>query len=207
MKKQKEIVYSSVYFGSANSNTNFTISNPMLNYTEKPNNSKVDICINIGFEFTSQNSIENIAEKLIESYEFEYGYITKLPEDYDSITERKIQRGLFSTSVRSHEHDGVWTFHSVAILDGFIKHLYPINYLNKSHFNNPSVKEIIFKNGHTKKITENITKWTLNLEEIEKLKTYERIKNISIVTAELEFLNNEKAKGFKDKMELKKGSC
>ena len=207
LQKQKEIVYSFVGFDSDKSNTYFTISNPMLNYTEQPNNSKVDICIQVSSEFIEKKNIEWLTEKLIESFDFEYGFITKLPENYDSSTERKVKKGLFSTSVRSHENDGVWTFHSVAILDGFIKRLYPINYLNKSHFNDSSIKEIISKNGHTKKISENITKWTLNLEEIEKLKTYQQIKEISILTPELEFLKTEKAKAFKDKMELKKASC
>lgn len=207
LKKQKEIVYSFVGFNSNETSTYFTISNPMLNWTEKPENSFIRISVQIPSEYIEQEFIEDIAERLFKNYDFEYGYITTLPVNYDSSTERKMKRGLFSTSVKSDKSDAVWTFHSVAIRDGFIKRLYFTNYLNKSHFNDSSLKEVISNNGITKNVGKSIRKWSLNSEELEKLQTHEKIKNISIITPELEFLKTEKAKGFNDKMKLKKASC
>jgi hypothetical protein len=204
LKNQKEIVYSFVGFDSDKTNTYFTVNNPMLNWTEKPKNSSIDISIQIANEFTQLNSIELIAKKLITSFDFEYGYITKLPSNYDSGTERKVKKGLLSTGVEINEIDHVWTFHSVGILDGFIKRLYSTNYLNKSHFVDLATKEMILEYGITEKITEKIYKWTLSLEELESLKNNNQIKNISIITSDLRFLKTEKAKVFKDKMELKK---
>ncbi|WP_298549265.1 hypothetical protein [uncultured Aquimarina sp.] len=204
LKKQKEVVYSFVGFNSDKTNTYFTIDNPMLNWTEKPENSSIEISIQIASEFADLNTIELTIKNLITSFDFEYGYITKLPSNYDSGTERKIKKGLFSTSIEVNETDHVWTFHSVGILDGFIKRLYPVNYLNKSHLSDLTTKELILKYGIIENISDNICKWTLNSEEIESLKNNEQIQKISIITNELGFLKTDKAKLFKDKMELKK---
>ncbi|MCK8520412.1 hypothetical protein M0D21_02470 [Aquimarina sp. D1M17] len=203
LKKQKEIVYSSVGFEPNNTNTYFSISNPMLNYTEPPQNSILQICIQISSELIDQKSVENIAETLINAFNFEYGYITKLPENYDSETERKIKRGLFSTSVEVNETDHVWTFHSIGILEGYIKSLYQLNYLNKSHFEDSNFKERSMKYGTLQSVSNKISKWTLNLKEIRDLKKDRHIKNKSIITEDLEFLKTDEAKVFKDKMEPK----
>jgi len=207
LKKHKEIVYSIVGFDSNKTNTYFTIDNPMLNWTEQPENSSIYISIQIAREFADLNTIELISKNLIISFDFEYGYITKLSSNYDSETERKIKKGLFSTSIEVNEKDHVWTFHSVGILDGFIKQLYPVNYLNKSHFADLGTKELVSKYGIIENISESISKWTLSLEEIDNLKNNEQIRKISIITDDLGFLKTEKAKVFKGKMKLKKASC
>ncbi len=207
LKNQKEIVYSFVGFDSNNSNTYFTISNPMLNYTEKPKNSKIDICIQISSEYVESENIEEIAGKLIKTYDFEYGYITQLPSNFDSNSERKIKKGLFSTKTEVNKTDLTWTFHSVGILEGFIKSLYPVNYLNKSHFADLITKEMILENGITENISENIIKWALSSEEIDRLKNIDQIRKISIITDDLGFLKTEKANVLHKKMELKKASC
>jgi hypothetical protein len=204
LKKHNEIVYSFVGFGSNKTNTYFTLNNPMLNWNEKPEKSSIDISIQIASEFVELNSIEQIAEKLIKSFDFEYGYITKLPSNYDSGTEGKIRKSLFTTRVESNQFENIWTFHLVGILEGFIKRIYQINYLNKSHFSELETKQLILKYGNKEKISEKISKWTLSLDEIKSLENNEQIRKISIITTKLEFLKNEKAKNFKRKMELKK---
>ncbi len=200
LKSQKEVVYSFVGFDSEKTNTYFTIKNSMLNRTECPENSSIDIQIQISCELAEQNAIELITENLIESFDFEYGYITKLPSNYDSGTERKIKKSLFSSSIDVNETDQVWTFHSVGILDGFIKRLYPVNYLNKSHFADLKTKELTLKYGITENISNSISKWTLSLEELDILKNNEQIQKLSIITDDLRFLKTEKAKVFKEKM-------
>lgn len=207
LAKQNEIVYSFVGFNTDKTNTYFTVDNPMLNLTEKPGNSSINISIQIASEFAQLNTIELITKNLITNFDFEYGYITKLPSNYDSVTERKIKKGLFSTSAEINEIDYAWTFHSVGILYGFIKRLYPINYLNKSHFSDLITKDLILKYGTTENISDSITKWTLSTVEIDSLKNNEQIQKISIITDNLDFLKTEKAKVFKEKMELKKVNC
>lgn len=204
LKTEKEIVYAFVGFDSDKNRTYFTIDNPMLNWNEQPENSTINVCIQVSTEFSEQISIEKIAENLIENYDFEYGYITKLPSNFDSGTERKIEKGLFSITVKSDKSESVWNFHSVGILDGYLKCIYPINYLNKSHLDNENTKDLTLKYGTTSKITDDIYKWTLNTKELDILKNNEQIKKISIITPELEFLKTDKAKLFNDKMKLKK---
>lgn len=204
LKKQKEIVYSSVDFDSNKTNTFFTIENPMLNWTEQPENSSINISIQIATDFADLNMIELTTKNLITFFDFEYGYITKVPSNYDSLTERKIKKGLFSTSIDVNKTDYAWTFHSIGILDGFIKRLYPVNYLNKSHLLDLTTKELTLKYGIIENISDNICKWTLNSEEIENLKNNEQIQKISIITNDLGFLKTDKAKLFRDKMELRK---
>lgn len=202
LKNQKEIVYNFVGFDSDKTNTYFTISNPMLNYTEKPKTSKIDICIQISSDFLNQKSIEQIAEQLIDGYEFEYGFITKLPANYDSFTERKMKKGPFSTGVEVNEIHHAWTFHSVGIREGFIKRLYSFNYLNSSHFANADFEYLVLNHGIVEKLTSDITKWTLNTEQLDRLKNNKIINEISIITPRLEFLKTDKAKAFNDKMKI-----
>jgi hypothetical protein len=207
LREEKEVVYSFVGFNSDKTNTYFTVENPMLNRTEHPENSTIAVTIQIASEFAELDTIELITKELIISFDFEYGYITKLPSNYDSGTERKIKKGLFSTSVEVNEIDHAWTFHSVGILDGFIKRIYPVNYLNKSHFSDLRTKEVILEYGIAENISDCICKWSLSKEEIESLKTNDQIRKISIITENLDFLKTEKAKLFKEKMEVKKASC
>lgn len=207
LSKQKVIVDSFVGFDSDKTNTYFSISNPMLNWSEQPKNSTIDLCIRVTPEFMEKSSLDKIAEKLIEKYQFEYGYRTTLPSNYSSVTERKIKKGLFFSSSKITKIDHIWTFHLVGILDGYIKKIYPVNYLNKSHINDLATNKLITNYGVTQSITENILKWTLHREEFDKLKDNEQIKKISIITSDLAFLKTEKAKIFNDKMELKKASC
>ena len=204
LKKQKEIVYSFVSFDSNNTNTYFAISNPMLNWTEKPENSAIDICFQISSEYLEKKLIEEITDNLIKENDFEYGYITKLPSNYDAFTENKTKKGLFSKSTEINVINHTWTFHTVGILDGYIKSIYPINYLNNSHLSDLETAKLISLYGVSKNISDSITKWTLSSEEVNRLKNNEQILNISIITTDLEFLKTEKAKLFNSKMELKK---
>ena len=82
----------------------------MLNYTEQPQNSALEISIQVSSEFADQKSIEKIVEELTNTFDFEYGYVTKLPANYDSGTERKIKKGLFSTSVEVNNTDNYESF-------------------------------------------------------------------------------------------------
>ena len=207
LKNQNEIVYSFVGFESDKTNTYFSINNPMLNSIEKPTNSALKTCIQVSSEFADQKSIENIAEELIKTFEFEYGYVTKLPANYDSETERKIKKSLFSTGVEVNNTDQAWTFHLVGILDGYIKSLYPLNYLNKSHFNDSHFKERVLKYGTLENITDMVSKWSLNSDELDDLQKDKQIKSKSIITDDLEFFKTDEAKSFNDKMKIKKASC
>jgi len=180
LQNQEEIVHCLIGFDSNKTKTYFSVSNPMLNWTIRPDKSTIDICIQIALDRIEQKNENQIAEELIPMFQFDYGYKTKIPSNYIAVTERKIKKGLFSTKVEINHIDKAWTSHSTGILEGHIREIYPTNFLNKSHFENSAIKHLIYSNGSTKEITEHILKWTLTSEEIKTLKTKKSIQEISI---------------------------
>ena len=174
---------------------------------KKPENSFVDICIQIASNLIDSEKVDKIANGLIGHFDFDYGYITRLPWNFSSLSERKIKRGLFSHSSDVNETDHAWTFHKLGVLDGFIKRIYPINYLNDSHSNSIPLKKMISDFGTIENVTADIFKWTLNSKELDHLKTNAEINEISIITPGLEFLKTDKAKVINKKMKLRNASC
>ena len=202
LTEQKEIVVCFVEFTTDKSSALFTVSNPMLNYTQPPQNAAVDICFQISSDFLTQDTTEQIAEQFLTAFHFDYGYITKMPANFDALTERKIKRGLFSTGVEINERDHVWTQHSVGILEGYIKQIYAVNYLNQSQRNKPEIKDVIPEYGTLESISDTWVKWTLNPDEISHLKNNEAVRSVSFITEDLDFLKTQKAKEFKKRMEF-----
>lgn len=175
LKSKKEIVICIVDFNSDKTDTYFSIDNQMLNLTEKPKKSTIDFCLQIKAEFVNEKTILELNKNLITELDFDYGYTTKLTSDFDAGTERKIKKGLFSTSVKILDKDFKWSSEKTNILNGAIKNLYPINYLNESHFTSPEKKKIISEFGELEKINDKIYKWNISNSEIEKLKNTKRI--------------------------------
>ena len=174
LKTNKEIVYCFVDFDSEKTDSYFSIDNQMLNLTDKPEKSTIDFCLQISTKYCDENSVLELNKILIEGLSSDYGYTTKLNSNYDSLTERKIKKGLFSTSVNILEKDHIWTSTKINILNGTLKNLYPINYLNESHLSNPEQKKIISEFGNLSEVNNRICKWSLTDLEIEKLKKSKR---------------------------------
>lgn len=175
LKSKKEIVICIVDFNSDKTDTYFSIDNQMLNLTEKPKKSTIDFCLQIKAEYVNEKTILELNKKLISELDFDYGYTTKLASDFDAGSERKIKKSLFSTSVKISEKDFKWNSEKTNILNGAIKNLYPINYLNESHFTKPEQKKTISEFGVLRKLNNRIYKWNLRDSEIEKLKSTKRI--------------------------------
>ena len=146
----------------------------MLNLNEKPEKETIDFCLQISTKYCDKDSILEFNRVLINELDFDYGYTTQLNSNYDSETERKIKKGLFSTSVNIIEKDHIWTSNKINILNGTLKNLYPINYLNKSHLSNSEQKKIISEFGNLSEVNNRIYKWNLTDLEIEKLKKTKR---------------------------------
>ncbi len=174
LKSNKELVYCFVDFDSEKTETYFSISNQMLNLNEKPEKETIDFCLQISTKYCDKDSILEFNRVLINELDFDYGYTTQLNSNYDSETERKIKKGLFSTSVNIIEKDHIWTSNKINILNGTLKNLYPINYLNKSHLSNSEQKKIISEFGNLSEVNNRIYKWNLTDLEIEKLKKTKR---------------------------------
>ncbi|MCG1037816.1 hypothetical protein [Polaribacter sargassicola] len=174
LKSNKELVYCFVDFDSEKTETYFSITNQMLNLNEKPEKETIDFCLQISTKYCEKDSIIEFNRVLINELDFDYGYTTQLNSNYDSGTERKIKKGLFSTSVNIIEKDHIWTSNKINILNGTLKNLYPINYLNKSHLSNSEQKKIISEFGNLSEVNNRIYKWNLTDLEIKKLKKTKR---------------------------------
>ena len=170
LKSNKELVYCFVDFDSEKTKTYFSISNQMLNLNEKTEKETIDFSLQISTEYCDEKSIIELNRIIITELEFDYGYTTQLDSNFDSGTERKIKKGLFSTSVEILDKDHIWTSKKINILNGTIKNLYPINYLNKSHLSNSEQKKTILEFGNLNKVNSRIYEWTLTDLDIDKLK-------------------------------------
>lgn len=174
LKSSKELVYCFVDFDSEKNGTYFSISNQMMNSTDKPEHSTIDFCLQMNTKYCNEKSIMEFNKALIDKLNFDYGYTTQLDSDFDSGTERKIKKGLFSISIKILEKDHIWTSKKTNILNGIIKNIYPINYINGSHLTNSEQKKIISEFGNLSKVNNRIHEWSLTDLDIEKLKKTKR---------------------------------
>ncbi|HET6723738.1 MAG TPA: hypothetical protein VFH07_13360 [Chitinophagaceae bacterium] len=198
-----EIVYGYVGFGKDDRKCFLAIDNAMLNYESKPRNSSIDLFLQLSELYHKPKSVIKICEDLIKKFDFEYGYIQGFPDNFNGTTERKV-KGLFSRGVEITELDHIWTFHSVGLRYGYLKNLYNINFINKSHFESPELSEVIKKFGDKQAISPDITIWTISNEEIDVLKTLPDVKRrlIQIEKPKNEFLKSVDSKEFYSWMKL-----
>lgn len=204
-KKYSEVVDCFVGFDSNNTNTYFRVANPLLNYVstaKRPSNSTIQISIQIDESIIKINEVSSLAEKLISDFSFEYGYIHKFPSK-KFIGETLVKKGFFNTSISIGEKDHIWTNHQIGFLSGYIKKLYSINYLNKSHMKNLLLSDFINQYGEYKEVSNEVYKWELRNKELQSLKNLDSIKDSCIVTNDLRFLDNAISKELKAKMTVK----
>lgn len=201
---KSEIIYSYIGFDTEKTKCHFTVNNSMLNYANKPKNSAFELYIQFDERYFNSTVFE-ICVSLINNFGFEYGFIHRFPQSIDGSTEKKIKRSLFSSGIEITENDLIWQFHSVGINHGYIKKLYNYNFLNKSQFENSSIKEQIEKVGENEFISPNILLWKISDEELKILNNVASIKKsiIDIAVEENIFLKNDDAKVFKDLMKIK----
>ncbi|MBB3696675.1 hypothetical protein KMW28_23435 [Flammeovirga yaeyamensis] len=190
-QKSKEIVQCYVDFNSNKTKTYFTVSNSILNYendSKRPEKSLIDISFQINQSLITKEEIENLAEELIQSFSFDYGYIHEFPTNkYHG--EKKMKKGLFSTSIDIDKIDLLWKNHQIEIMNGYIKKLYFINYLNQSQITNKAIKELIQSNGVCAQVSDTIFKWEVEPKEHQELLKNEELLDTCIVSKESRFLS------------------
>ncbi|UOK41631.1 MULTISPECIES: hypothetical protein [Flavobacterium] len=201
---KSEVIYSYVGFDTEKTKCYFTVDNSMLNYTNKPKNSTIELYMQFDEKYFNNNAIK-ICQSLINNFGFEYGFIHRFPKNIDGDTEKKIKRGLFSSGIEITENDLIWQFHSIGINHGYIKKLYNYNFLNKSQFENSMIKEQLEKYGKNEFISPNMLLWKISDEELKKLINVTSIKKntIDAPVEENIFLKDDKAKIFYDLMRIK----
>lgn len=150
------------------SKSSLNIGNNILNIIPSaiPDQSMTSIDIAVPSLTINSEQINSFFIDIYKFFQFDYGYVTKLTDDYDFITERKIKKRLFSQEFSIEEIDNIWQFHSVGLKYGFIKKLYPMNFLNNSQINQPIIKGLIEKElGHIRQLNDEITMWELDTKD------------------------------------------
>lgn len=155
-----------VYIRQTNKvNDNFIrISNAILNRNEGEVSYgivEVQICINQSQ--VNKTEAKKLMKETLNLIDFDYGYIIQLNQDYDFDTERKKKRGFFGSNSGSQEIDLIWRTHGMAMKNGYLKRLYEINYLNKSHITKSLFQMFKSKSiGSFEEINSEITQWILD---------------------------------------------
>lgn len=152
-----------------------TINNNILNFNRNqvPLKSKVSVEIALPSSIIDLNKMESFFKKLYDYFQYEYGYVVGLPEDFNFITERKIKNSFFSNSSSFKEIDRIWRFHSVGVNYGYLKNIYPLNILNKSHISQPIIRKCIDNNiGRIKQINDYLNFWYLKNDEVKDVKGF-----------------------------------
>jgi hypothetical protein len=206
LSKQTEIVYAFVGFDTDKTKCLLVAHNAMENYSgNKPENSSVDFYLQFGETYYNDEKVIGLCKELFENYQFEYGYIQRFPDNVYGGNERKFKGGLFSKSVTVSEIDLIWTFHAIALRYGNSKRLYNVNFLNRSHFENPELQPIISQFGTVRFITPDILMWLISTAEIETLDKLPAIKRriVQLEKSDNEFLATEGAKEFNELMKIK----
>lgn len=202
LQAYKEVVYCYVGFNSNETNTYFTVSNPLLNYlknAKRPDNSAIDISFQVDEDLIENTMVQILAEQLTKQFSFEYGYIDKFPTNRFQ-GEKKVKKGLFSNSVSVDEMDHLWTNHQIGIINGYLKKLYLINYLNQSQKSNPAISNLIQSYGQNNQVSDKIVRWEVTNEELKELMSSDELLDSCIVTEDFRFLKNPISTQFKSKM-------
>ena len=121
--------------------------------------SKVNIFVEGKVE---QESIIQFLKDITLLFHFEYGYVDELNgKRYDLLTEQK-KRFLSPLFGKKFDLERFWQFHLVGIQDGFLRNLYPLNLINRSHIEHPVLEKVIRKSGSLDPIGNKNFIWTLS---------------------------------------------
>jgi len=148
----------------------FSYSNFLLNIKENvPQYGSIDVYFNIDKDFFDLDSLIIYLQDGFTNYSFDYGYIAKLTNEYSLESEKKYKKSIFGgISLESDKDSQFWNQHKYAMKQGFLRKIYPINFLNNSQLEQKIIKRLKSKKiGQFNKTNSNITMWVLNEKEYE----------------------------------------
>lgn len=201
--KNKDIVY--LMAGYSDSRSHVLIDNPILNYSNPPNISSIDVSIAIESKFFLETKINEYLRNFYVIASFNYGYIIDLNEDYDFNDENKMSKGLFSTKTNTKESARIWQFHMLGIRYGYLKKLYPVNIINSSHKSQPVIKKLLEDGiGRLQRLNEDLDLWFLDSNSFIEANNHLRSSPYFIADEKSSylFLESEDAKKFYAEMKL-----
>ena len=135
----------------------------------------------------SDDDIIKLVEQIYSTFQFQYGFEFDQTKDF-SIREGRINRGLFSYSEKNNQDYEKWSKYASAISSGYLRSVYPRNFLSKVHLNNKIIRGIAEELGSIEQ-SQGYFIWTLSEQEVEYAKY--TLKNSEWLVANHEFDNTE----------------
>lgn len=138
-------------------------SNSLVNFSEPPELGSVHLGISIPEAANSLEHVLSLAKTLCRSAPFEYGYVSSLAGNVLQFTEQKIKKGIAGSSVRVDRRSTIWEYHLAAVRSGFLRSVYPVNLINKSHLENVSIGRLLQSAiGEVKPFVGDLSIWRLS---------------------------------------------
>jgi hypothetical protein len=113
-----------------------------------------------------QDALISMTDSLYDVFEFEYGYIFSQAKS-KTISEGELRKGLLSYSEIQNPEYFKWTQNELSIKSGFIRSVYPVNFLSSVHLNKPELSEVIAEFGLLEEHS-GYSVWKLDATELEK---------------------------------------
>lgn len=142
------------------------VENQALNSSAK----KDSFCsLDIAFdeEFFNAVDAKSFYLSLHQIFNYDYGYSLSLTQDFDFGTEKRIKKSLFSVSTSVDEDTVFWMTHVPDVHSGYVRDVYPINFINEKHMAQRAIIELKENSvGSFKKLNDSIWIWSLDGNEI-----------------------------------------
>lgn len=150
-------------------NYSFSFENWLLNDKQPKQKDNQAILLFVPESLCDYPVMETFTTLLSDIFPVDYGFIFKLPENYLASTESKIKKGFFGSSASTNPIEMFWQQNITRIDNGFLKGIYPVNFINQSVINHAEFKKEIIdaKTGSINTINPTLYKWTLQESEIQ----------------------------------------
>lgn len=204
--KREDIYHFTAMFSESKSSIHYV--NNILNIVPSsvPMKSMISVEIAIPKLSTDYDKLMSFLGSLYNIFQYDYGYVVELSEDYHFGTERKIKKKLFGQEITIEEIDNIWRFHSVGINYGFLKDIYQINIFNKTQISQPIVEKCLKeKIGKLEQINDDVSSWVLSNDELSQVKDFFNESKYLVANKQSVryFLDSDESKQFHALMEFR----
>ena len=138
----------------------FSLCNSLMNYESPDFDGFIELEVAFCKEKFDENIVELYLKEVITDYNFDYGFAIETFSRNSPFTEKNenlVRKGKLPN----------FLFYSIGVNHGFIKDVYSLNLLNRSHMKLPEIKELLSnKIGRLYKFNDHLSILKLNDEEM-----------------------------------------
>jgi hypothetical protein len=113
------------------------------------------------------DEILEFMRKIRQSFQFEYAYLFNANWDFNLSTEKPLRRTFWGSDGGSTELGINWNARAIGMRYGFLRNVYPCNFLPKTIFDEMKISEFIIKGiGYVEPLDDEISGWFLTESEL-----------------------------------------